>query len=75
RGAGLPLALLAAAALGFGIVVGQPLLLLDAWLRANDGGVNPVAVTIVDAGAAIVSAASALGSALLGVVTYRRLAR
>lgn len=75
RGAGWPLALLVAALLGVGMLASGPLSLLDGWLRANDGGVNPVAVAIVDAAAALVSAGSALASALLGVASYRRLAR
>lgn len=75
RGAALPLGVVVAATLGIGVVADQPFLLLDGWLRANAGGVNPVAVAIVDAGAAAVAAAAGLASALVAVAAYRRLAR
>ena len=74
RGSGLSLGAVAAATLGFGWIGSQPLLLLDGWLRAQGGG-NPVAVAIVDAGAAAISMAAALASALFAVAAYRRLAR
>jgi hypothetical protein len=50
------------------------LLLLDGWLREQGGG-NPFAVAIVDAGAAAISMAAGLASALFAVSAYRRLAR
>ncbi len=73
-GSGLALMAIAAATLGLGWLLGQPLLLLEAWMRAQEGG-NPVAIAVVDAGAAAVAAAAALASALLAVAAYRRLAR
>lgn len=74
RGSGLSLAAIAAATLGFGWIGSQPLLWLDGWLREQGGG-NPVAVAIVDAGAAAISMAAGLATALFAVAAYRRLAR
>ena len=74
RGAGLPLAMALGTVLGTATLAQAPLLFLDGLLRANDGGVNPVAVAIVDVAAAVVSTAAALASALLAVAAYRRLA-
>jgi hypothetical protein len=74
RGSGLSLAAVAAATVGFGWIGSQPLLLLDGWLREQGGG-NPVAVAIVDAGAAAISMVAGLASAMFAVAAYRRLAR
>jgi hypothetical protein len=71
RGAGLPLAGLLAGTTGAGLVVQEPLLALDSWLRAASGGANVVAVAVVDAGAATAATGVALASALLAVAAYR----
>lgn len=75
RGSTLAVMALAAVSLGLGLIAPDPLLRLDDFLRARDGGPNPVALVIVDAGVAAVAAAAALASALIGVAAYRRLAR
>lgn len=75
RGTGLSLGLVLGTVLGAATLAQMPLLLLDGVLRANAGGVNPVAVAIVDIASATVSAAAALASALVAVASYRRLAR
>lgn len=74
RGSGVALMAIAAMTLGLGWLLGQPFLMLAAWLSAQGGG-NPVAIALVDAGAAAVAAAAALASALVAVAAYRRLAR
>ncbi|RDE05750.1 hypothetical protein DVW87_11145 [Sphingomonas aracearum] len=73
RGNGLVLAGMAAIPI-LGGLVAAPLLSLDRWLRLEGGG-NPVAVTLVDAGAAAVAAAALLATTLIQVAAYRRLAR
>lgn len=74
RGAGLALMGVAAATLGLGWFVPQPLLALDDWLRARPDGANPVALATVDALAAAVATLAALATALIAVSAYRRLA-
>ena len=73
RGAVLPLMALAAASLSAALL-GEPLLVLDRWLRARGDGPNPVALVMTDALAATVAAAAALAAALIAVAAYRRLA-
>lgn len=75
KGAGLALTTLVAATYGLGWLAQQPLLMLDGWLRGQEGGGNPVALATVDALAAAVAAAASLGAVLLAVAAYRRLAR
>lgn len=74
RGAGLPLMAVVAATLGLSWLASEPLLMLEAWLRARPGGENMVAIALCDAGAAAVATAGALASALLAVAAYQRLA-
>ncbi len=74
RGSGVTLMAIAVATLGLGWLLGQPFLMLAAWMAAQGGG-NPVAIALVDAGAAAVAAVAALASALLAVTAYLRLAR
>ncbi|MDB5695849.1 MAG: hypothetical protein JWN21_1392 [Sphingomonas bacterium] len=73
RGTGLPLMGVTAAISGLSWFAPQPLLSLDAWLRAQPGGANPLALATVDALAAAVTTLAALASALLAVAAYRRL--
>ena len=73
RGNGLVLAGMAAVPI-LGGLFATPLLSLDRWLRLEGGG-NPVAIVLVDAGAAAISAASLLATVLIEVGAYRRLAR
>ena len=73
-GNGLALMAVAAATLGLSWMLGQPFLMVSDWLAAQGGG-NPVAIAIVDAGAAAVAAAAGLASALIAAAAYRRLAR
>lgn len=73
RGAVLPLMALAAATLTLALL-GEPLLVLDRWLRAQGGGPNPVALVMTDALAATVAAAAALAGGLVAIAAYRRLA-
>lgn len=75
RGSGGALAVVTAAVLGIGWLAAEPLLMLEGWLRGQGDGGNPIAIAMVDAGAAAVSAATALASALLAVSAYRRLVR
>jgi hypothetical protein len=74
RGQDIPLT--AAVALPFlgGWLASQPLLSLDAWLREATR-INPVALAMVDAGAAAVALAAALAQALIAIAAYRTLAR
>lgn len=74
RGSGLALMAVAAATLGLSWLLGQPFLLLADWMAAQGGG-NPVAIAIADAGAAAIAAAAGLASALLAVAAYRQVAR
>jgi hypothetical protein len=57
-----------------GMLLGQPFLLLGEWL-SGQGAANPVVMALTGACAAAVGMAAQLASALLGVATYRRLAR
>ena len=72
RGAVLTLMGLVAATLTLTLIA-QPLVALDAWLRAQPDGANPAAVATVDALAALIATAAALASALVAVAAYRRL--
>lgn len=74
RGAWGPPVILTAAILGLGWIASQPFVLADGWVRAQAGG-NPVAIALLNIGAAAVSSAAALASALVAVACYRRLAR
>ena len=60
--------------MGLGWVGGEPLLLLEGWLRTRPGGENVVAIALCDAVAAAVATAAALAGILLAVAAYRRLA-
>lgn len=75
RGHGAALTGLAGFAYLSGLIGGQPFLLLDGWMRGTPGGINPVAVAIVDAAAAGVAMLTQLALALIAVAAYRRLAR
>lgn len=73
RGSGLPLMGLSAFTYITGWLVGAPFMMLDRWMR--DGGLgNPVALALVDAGAAAAATCSGLATALIAIVVYRRLA-
>ena len=74
RGNGMALIGLAAFAYLFGLLAGQPFLLLDHWLR-TEGGANPVAVAMADALAAAAATATQVALVLFAIVSYRRLAR
>lgn len=73
RGTVLPLMALAAATLTLALL-GEPLLVLDRWLRARVDGPNPAALLMTDALAATVATAAALAGGLVAIVAYRRLA-
>ncbi len=73
RGNGLALMGLAALSVLARWLLASPLLILDTTLRGA-GAVNPVAVALVDAGAALAIAATELGLALAAIEVYRRLA-
>ncbi len=74
RGAGLTLMGLAAFVYLIGILGGQPLMMLDGWMRGT-GSANPIAIAIVDAGASAVAMITQIALALIAIVAYRRLAR
>ena len=57
RGAGLPLLAVVAATLGLAWIAGEPLLVLEGWLRARPGGENAGAFALL-AGAAYERVAS-----------------
>lgn len=77
RGAGLSMAALASCTYLGGIVAAQPFVaLID--LVQGDGGMgagNPVAIALLQAGAAAVAMAAGLAQALISVAAYRRLVR
>jgi len=75
RGSGVTLLCLAAFAYLAGFLVGQPFLMVDSWMRAQEGGANPIALAVVDAAAAFVAMLAQLMLALFSVAVYRRLAR
>ncbi|MBB4154587.1 hypothetical protein GGQ80_002503 [Sphingomonas jinjuensis] len=75
RGSGVTLLGLAAFAYLAGFLAGQPFLLIDSWLRAQEGGANPIVLALVDAAAAVVAMVAQLMLALFSVAAYRRLAR
>lgn len=72
RGNGLPLMGLAALSVLAKWAGASPFLTLDTWMRGG-GATNPLAIALVDAGAALTIAAAELGLALAAVVAYRRL--
>jgi hypothetical protein len=74
RGAGLPLMSLAAFGYMSGWLLGMPFMALDGAMRDGGQG-NPVAIALVDAGAAAAATASGVAMALIAVSVYRRLAR
>lgn len=77
RGAGLSMAALASCTYLGGIVAGQPFLALIEVVQ-GDGGIgsgNPVAIALLQAGAAGVAMAAGLAQALISVAAYRRLRR
>lgn len=74
RGAGLQLMSLAAFSYLSGWLLGAPFMALDRAMREN-GQANPVAIAIVDAGAAAAATASGLATALIAIAVYRRLFR
>ena len=74
RGNGIALMGIAAFAYLGGLLGGQPFLLLEHWMRSQEGG-NPVAIALVDAVAAGVAMLTQLALVLSAVVAYRRLAR
>jgi hypothetical protein len=57
---------------GAQMLVSEPLLALDAWLRAH--GPNPVAVAMTDAAVALVSTVAGLAGVLIAIAAYRLLA-
>ena len=74
RGSGLPLMGLAAFSYIGGWIAGAPFMMLDRALREG-GEPNPVALAIVDAGAAVAAMAAGIAMALIAISAYRRLAR
>ncbi len=72
RGAGLQMAALAACTYLAGMIAAQPFLMLVD-LSRGDGPGNPVAIALLQAGAAGVSMAAGLAQALIAVAAYRRL--
>ena len=72
KGHGIVLAGLSSMTLAAGVLMGQPFLLIDTAMQQAHAA-NPVALALVDAGAAAASALSLLAMALLQVVAYRRL--
>jgi hypothetical protein len=74
RGQGLALTTAVAVPLLGGWLAGQPFLSIDRWMR-DAARLNPVALGIVDAGAAATGFAATLAQALVAIVAYRRLAR
>lgn len=74
RGSGLALMGLAAFTYLSGWLLGQPFMLVDGWMRTA-GAANPVALALVDAGAALAATAAGMAQGLIGVAAYRRLAR
>ena len=73
RGAGLPMAALASCTYLGGVVAGQPFLAL-AEIVKGDGPGNPVAIALLEVGAAAVAMASGVAQTLIAVAAYRRLA-
>jgi hypothetical protein len=57
-----------------GWLLGMPFMALDSAMRDGGQG-NPVAIALVDAGAAAAATASGVAMALIAVSVYRRLAR
>jgi hypothetical protein len=74
RGSGLPLMGLAAFSYITGWIVGAPFMMADRLLREG-GEANPIALAIVDAGAAAAAMAAGIAMALIAISAYRRLAR
>lgn len=74
RGAGLQLMSLSAFSYLSGWLLGAPFMALDRAMRVSGQG-NPVAIALVDAGAAVAATASGIATALIAVSVYRRLYR
>jgi hypothetical protein len=72
RGAGLPMAALASCTTLGGMIAAQPFIALIDVVQ-GDGAGNPVAVALLQAGAAAVAMAAGLAQALVAVAAYRRL--
>ncbi len=72
RGAGLSMAALASFIYLGGMLAAQPFLALIAVVE-GDGGGNPVALALLQGGAAAVAMAAGLAQALIAVAAYRRL--
>jgi hypothetical protein len=72
RGAGLPMAALASCTTLGGMIAAQPFIALIDVVQA-DGAGNPVAVALLQAGAAAVAMAAGLAQALVAVAANRRL--
>jgi hypothetical protein len=73
RGAGLSMAALASCTYLGGIVAGQPFLALVEVVKGDGGAGNPVAIALLQAGAAAVAMAAGLAQTLISVAAYRRL--
>ncbi|MCT8002590.1 hypothetical protein NZL82_11945 [Sphingomonas sanguinis] len=72
RGVGLPMAALSSCTYLGGMIATQPFLtMID--LSKGDGPGNPVAIALLQAGAAAVAMAAGLAQALIAVAAYRRL--
>ncbi len=73
RGAGLPMAALASCTYLGGVLAGQPFLALVDAVKGGGPG-NPVAVALLQAGAAAIAMAAGVAQALIAAAAYRRLA-
>ncbi len=71
KGNGLAVTGLASISVLGGVLLGTPFIMIDKALRAN--APNPVAITMVDIGAAAAVAASLLAAILIQIAAYRRL--
>lgn len=73
RGAGLSMAALASCTYLGGIVASQPFLALVDVVKGGGGAGNPVAIALLQAGAAAVAMAAGVAHTLISVAAYRRL--
>lgn len=73
RGAGLSMAALVACTYLGGMIAAQPFLSLVDWVKGDSGIGNPVAIALLQSGAAAVAMATGLAQALISVAAYRRL--
>ncbi|WP_307100569.1 hypothetical protein [Sphingomonas sp. SORGH_AS_0950] len=71
RGVGLPMAALASCTYLGGMILGQPFILLIDTVQGSGG--NPVAIALLQTGAAAVALASGVAQALIALAAYRRL--